>query len=167
MVGALPGCCARATNGQAAEPPIDSHRPMLTGMVPLSARGLPPERNNITPRASGLHVREDEDVGAALQLQWPLRINPSRDLPGSDTIPLHVMRALTPAGRQHLAERCRTCCLRASKNSRPLRCMTFRGSIPHPMQSLCTLRVRRCRRLTQHSLPGGPLRPYLDRTCTG
>jgi hypothetical protein len=28
------------------------------------------------------------------------------------------------------------------------------------------LRVRRCRRLTQQSLPDGPLRPYLGRTCT-
>ena len=44
---------------------------------------------------------------------------------------------------------------------------SFRGSLPHPTQPLCTLRVRRCRRLTQHSLPGGPLRPYLGRTCTG
>src|SRR5262249_61506151 len=40
---------------------------------------------------------------------------------------------------------------------------SFRGSLPHPTQPLCTLRVRRCRRLTQHSLPGGPLRPYLGR----
>src|ERR1700757_1984472 len=31
---------------------------------------------------------------------------------------------------------------------------SFRGSLPHPTQPLCTLRVRRCRRLTQHSLPG-------------
>src|SRR5262245_10132046 len=44
---------------------------------------------------------------------------------------------------------------------------SFRGSLPHPTQQLCTLRVRRCRRLTQHSLPGGPLRPYLGRTRTG
>src|SRR5246127_5531449 len=44
---------------------------------------------------------------------------------------------------------------------------SFRGSIPHPTHRLCTLRVRRCRRLTQHSLPGGPLRLYLGRTCTG
>src|SRR2546425_3350071 len=43
----------------------------------------------------------------------------------------------------------------------------FRGSITHPTQPLCTLRGRRCRRLTQHSLPGGLLRPYLGRTCTG
>ena len=93
-----------------------------------------------------------------------------RDLPASDAIRLHVMWPLTPTGRRHLAfveERCRTCCLRASKNSRPLRCLTFRGSIPHPMQQLCTLRVRLCCRLTQHSLPGGPLRPYPGRTCTG
>ena len=31
---------------------------------------------------------------------------------------------------------------------------SFRGSITHPTQPLCTLRVRRRRRLTQHSLPG-------------
>jgi len=43
----------------------------------------------------------------------------------------------------------------------------FRGSIAHPTHSLCTLRGWRCRRLTQHSLPGGPLRPYLCRTRTG
>ena len=34
---------------------------------------------------------------------------------------------------------------------------SFRGSLPHPTQPLCTLRVRRHRRLTQHSLPGGSL----------
>ena len=62
------------------------------------------------------------------------------DLPGSGTIPLHVMWPLTPAGRRHLAYRCLTCCLRANENPRPLRCLIFRGSIPHPMQSLCTLR---------------------------
>ena len=42
------GCCARAPSGQAAALPstaINSRRPMLTGMVPLSARGLPRERN--------------------------------------------------------------------------------------------------------------------------
>src|SRR5712691_2982735 len=33
----------------------------------------------------------------------------------------------------------------------------FRGSITHPTQPLCTLRGRRCRRLTQHSLPGSLL----------
>ena len=31
---------------------------------------------------------------------------------------------------------------------------SFRGSLPHPTQPLCSLRVRRRRRLTQHSLPG-------------
>src|SRR5256885_13784348 len=33
----------------------------------------------------------------------------------------------------------------------------FRGSLTHPTHSLCTLRGRRCLRLTQHSLPGGLL----------
>src|SRR5947209_9113257 len=35
--------------------------------------------------------------------------------------------------------------------------ISFRGSLPHPTHPLCTLRVRRHRRLTQHSLPGGSL----------
>ena len=34
---------------------------------------------------------------------------------------------------------------------------SFRGSITHPTQPLCTLRGRRYLRLTQHSLPGGLL----------
>src|SRR5712691_5456541 len=33
----------------------------------------------------------------------------------------------------------------------------FRGSITHPTQQLCTLRGRRCLRLTQHSPPGDSL----------
>src|SRR5437763_1821000 len=33
--------------------------------------------------------------------------------------------------------------------------MIFRGSIPHPMQSLCTLRNQLSPVVTQHSLPSG------------
>src|SRR5207249_2756523 len=40
---------------------------------------------------------------------------------------------------------------------------SFRGSLPHPTHALSTLRVRRHRRLTQHSLPGG----LLDLTWAG
>src|ERR1700751_1699951 len=50
--------------------------------------------------------------------------------------------------------------------SAPATCL-FRGSITNPTQLLCTLRGRRYRRLTQHLLPGGPLRPYPDRSCSG
>src|SRR5262249_17210099 len=41
---------------------------------------------------------------------------------------------------------------------------SFRGSLPHPTQQLCTLRGRRRGPLPQPSLPGGPLRPSLGRT---
>src|SRR5262249_560902 len=75
----------------------------------------------------------------------PNRVMNSRRFIGlarrQDAIPLHVMWPSTPAGRQHLAWRCRTCCLRANENPRPLPYLVFRGSIPHPMQSLCTLRT--------------------------
>jgi len=53
--------CAREASGHVATPPsaaINSGRPMLTGMGPLSVRGLPSERNYSTPRAGGLHVQE-------------------------------------------------------------------------------------------------------------
>src|SRR5207249_5123793 len=90
----------------------------------------------------------------------------TRDLPGSDAIPLHVMWPSTPAGRQHLAWRCRTCCLRANKDSRPLRYLIFRGSIPHPMQSLCTLRDH-CRQWPRNTRYQADATPYLGRTFTG
>ena len=76
--------------------------------------------------------------------QWQRRSGQTRDLPASDAIPLHVMWP-------------------ANENSRPLRYLTFRGSVTHPTQPLRTLRVRRHRRLTQHSLPGGLRVP----TCAG
>src|ERR1700730_17941725 len=59
----------------------------------------------------------------------------------------------TPAERRHLACRCRTCCLRRFRASRPPQSYLFRGSIPHPIRSLCTLRIRRCRRLRNTRFP--------------
>ena len=62
--------------------------------------------------------------------------------------------------------RCRTCCLRANRNSRPLRYLIFRGSIPHPMQLLCTLR-NHCRQWPRNTRYQADATPYLDRTFTG
>src|ERR1700732_3897084 len=59
----------------------------------------------------------------------------------------------TPAERRHLAYRCRTCCLRRFRASRPPQSYFFRGSIPHPIRSLCTLRIRRRRRLRNTRFP--------------
>src|SRR5205823_5565390 len=58
---------------------------------------------------------------------------------------------------------CRTCCLRANENPRPLRYLIFRGSIPHPMQSLCTLRDH-CRQWPRNTRYQAGATPYLDRT---
>jgi hypothetical protein len=70
---------------------------------------------------------------------------------------LHVMCSSTPAEWPRLA-------LTASHMLRSTFCTVsapaayqFRGSIDTPCRSLCTLRGRRCRRLTQHSLPGALL----------
>src|SRR5262245_43043726 len=44
--------------------------------------------------------------------------------------------------------------------------MIFRGSIPHPMQSLCTLR-NHCRQWPRNTRYQADATPYLGRTCTG
>src|SRR6516165_4158998 len=44
--------------------------------------------------------------------------------------------------------------------------MTFRGSIPHPMQSLCTLR-NHCRQWPRNTRYQADATPYLGRTLTG
>src|SRR6202022_2673488 len=54
---------------------------------------------------------------------------------------------------RHLAWRCRTCSLRRFRASRPPQNSSFRGSIPHPIRSLCTLRTRRRRRLRNTRFP--------------
>jgi Malate/L-lactate dehydrogenase len=59
-----------------------------------------------------------------------------------------------------------TCCLRANENSRPLRCLIFRGSIPHPMQLLCTLRDH-CRQGSRNTRYQAGAAPYLGRSSTG
>src|ERR1700726_4677598 len=55
--------CHRAAERGYQFPPSD-----VDWHVPLSVRGMPIERNDTTPRASGLHVREGGDAGAAPQL---------------------------------------------------------------------------------------------------
>src|SRR5215470_9101314 len=76
------------------------------------------------------------------------------DLPSSDAILLRVICSSTPAGRTWprlaaLSVLRSTLCTVSAPATYPLR-----GSITHPTQPLCTLRGRRRRRLTQHSLPG-------------
>ena len=78
----------------------------------------------------------------------------TRDLPSSDAILLRVICSSTPAGRAWprlaaLSMLHSTLCTVSAPATYPLR-----GSITHPTQPLCTLRGRRRRRLTQHSLPG-------------
>jgi hypothetical protein len=63
-------------------------------------------------------------------------------------------------------KRCRTCCLRAIGDPRPLRHLIFRGSIPHPIQSLCTLRDY-CRQQPRNTRYQADATPYLGRTFTG
>ena len=82
-------------------------------------------------RASSATAPRLPDAGRQRQY----RCGQTRDLPASDAILLHVMWPLTPAGRQHLAAldgRCRTCCLRANKNSRPPRYRSFEAQSHTP-----------------------------------
>src|SRR5262245_37012285 len=159
----------------------DPHSPWSPPFAPLAPPQLPPPR--IAPQGAPLcspasplvrrsptsharassatapHLPDADQVGICL---WSDVGSPSfrrdpfaRDVlfdPGGTTMPritaLHMLRStMTTVSAPAVS--------------------SFRGSITHPTQPLCTLRVRRYRRLTQHSLPGGPLRPYLGRTFTG
>jgi len=81
----------------------------------------------------------------------------TQDLPASGAFLLHVMCSSTPAGWQHLALTALHMLRSTFETASAPAAYIFRGSIRHPMQSLCTLRGRRYRRLTQHLLPGALL----------
>src|SRR6202040_2184630 len=96
----------------------------------------------------------------AFDTHTPLDVVPK---PRTGTLPF---RSLNVAGREYrtwlinptiLLPRLVSDLKRSSVPFRP-QVHHFRGSLPHPTQPLCTLRVRRRRRLTQHSLSGGLLR---------
>src|SRR5215475_6506033 len=53
-----------------------------------------------------------------------------------------------------------------NENSRPLRCLIFRGSTPHPTQLLCTLRDH-CHQRSRNARYQAGAAPYLGRSSTG
>jgi hypothetical protein len=69
----------------------------------------------------------------------------------------HVTRAAIPTYN---------CSTSEQKNYPPLQYLIFRGSIPHPMQLLCTLRDR-CRKRPRNTRYQADANPYLGRTYTG
>src|ERR1700679_4029319 len=88
------------------------------------------------------------------------------DLPGSDAIPLHVIWPQTPAERWRLAIAAPHMLPSAHTTASASTTSSFRGSIPYPMQSLCTLRTPRCRdarntryRAARYALPGRDFHP--------
>src|ERR1700719_1864883 len=88
------------------------------------------------------------------------------DLSGSGTILLHVIWSQTPAERWRLAIAAPHMLPSAHTTASASTTSSFRGSIPYPMQSLCTLRTPRCRdarntryRAARYALPGRDLHP--------
>ena len=81
----------------------------------------------------------------------------TRGIPGPGAIHSRVMCSSTAGGTA--MSRITTLHILRSAISDSLRSRGFivSGSLTHPTQPLCTLRVRRCRRLTQHSLPASSL----------
>ena len=144
---------------------VGAHSPRSLPFAPPTPQRIPPlcsSASQLLWQGQTSRVRSSSATVPHLPDAGRQRSGQTRDLPASDAIPLHVMWPSTPAGRQHLALRCRTCCLRANRNSRPLRYMIFRGSIPHPMQSLCTLRSR-CRQGSRNTRYRAGAIPYLGR----
>src|SRR3974377_810821 len=77
------------------------------GNLPGTIRAL---RTKVTAIGTSSHVVLFDETAYSLRCGW--RIDPCQRafilVPVSDAIPLHVMWPSTPAGRRHLAERCRT-----------------------------------------------------------
>jgi len=95
-----------------------------------------------------------------------MRRRARRGLPGSDALLSNVMWPSTSAGRQHLAFAVPHILPSAVVNASAPAMSVFRGSISHPIRSLCTLRRGRHlpRRNTRYQADATP---YLGRTCTG
>jgi hypothetical protein len=110
----------------------------------------------IPSRAIGRQV--DQTMTQASAMTTPmLRTLRTRHLPASDAILLHAMWPSDPTGRQHLAfvdGRCRTCCLRANRNSRPVRYRSFEAQ-PHTHAIAVYASRPLSPVVTQHSLPSG------------
>jgi hypothetical protein len=112
-------------------------------------------------RTSSATVPHLPDAGRKRQR----RSGQTRDLLASDTILLHVMWPSTPAGRQHLAQRCRTCCFRAKKNLSA--CDIYLSWLnPTPCAIAVCASQPPSPVTTQHSLPSGRY-SYLGGTCIG
>jgi len=157
--------CARSVFSQPISPRPDAFPPSAPPPIarPCSRissvlRICPTSRDRASP-ASALRPSRRGPVGHS-------PAGRPRDLPGSDAFPCSVMCSSTPAERQPLAWRDRTCCLRRCLPSRPLHFGRFRGSIAHPTASLCTLRSRR-RQRPRNTRYRAPATAYPGRTCTG
>src|SRR6516225_1260008 len=72
----------------------------------------------------------------------------------------------TPAGGQCLAITALHMLHSTMKTVSAPASSSFRGSLPHPMQSLCTLR-NHCRQWPRNTRYQADATPYLGRTCTG
>jgi len=157
--------CARSVFPHPASPRPDAFPPSapppvarLCSRTSAVLRICPTSRSRTSP-ASAPRLPDAGRFGIAPAGQ-------PRDLPGSDVFLCSVMCSSTPAERQPLAWRDRTCCLRRCLASRPLRCSEYRGSIAHPTASLCTLRSRRHRQ-PRNTRYRAPATAYPGRTCTG
>jgi hypothetical protein len=96
--------------------------------------------------------------------------------PGVNCFRRSIPRQYAPLSTLHVPPRDRPRMTRGQCGSLLLHCNGLAPStscrspgapwLAHPRQLLCTLRGRRYPRLTQHSLPGGQLRPNQDRSFT-
>jgi hypothetical protein len=91
----------------------------------------------------------------------------TRDLPASDTILLRVICSSTPAGRQHLAYRYCSCCVRLKGQPPPpaIRVISWLNHTPHAIVVYASWPPLPSAHATLTSRPLA--KPYLGRTCTG
>jgi hypothetical protein len=78
-----------------------------------------------------------------------------------------MMWPSTPAGRQHLAWRCRTCCLRRSAAARPPRCFSFEAQSHTPHDCCVRFVAVIADGTSRNTRYQAGATPYLGRTFAG
>jgi len=156
-------CPGRASASISSSGRVPSLRPLRHRSSRLCSRVSPVLWTRPTPRLF------PDSFASSASCRGPgslMRLRARRDLPGSGTILSNVMWPSTPAGRQHLAFAVPHILPSAEVNASAPAVSVFRGSIPHPIRLLCTLRRGRHlpRRNTRYQADATP---YLGRTCTG
>jgi hypothetical protein len=161
--GSASGTCFAGPHSPWSPPLAPPAPPRIAPLCSLASRLLW-RRPTSRARASSATAPRLPDADRRTLTQAPN--GRARDIPGSDTILVRVMWPSTPAGRQCLAYRHRSCCVRPWRRSPLLRKAHFVAQ-SHTPRTRCVRFVPGIAAAHATLATGRLARPYPGRTCTG